>query len=540
MTAFLERPGVSRYGTAPEGQTLVQRSAGSGPILILAILAVLGMALRVWFALSDDGIYWPDEIYQSLEPAHRLAFGYGLMPWGFLEGARQWTFPALIAVVFKLASAVGLGSPRLYLGAVRILFCAVGIGTAWAVYRLALASGAERLAAAYGSALFSLMGLAIYFAPRAMSETASALPAVAGLALCLRCQAFPEPSREARGDPSTPLRYARGERTPLRFASPDRRWKIWLGASLLGFSVLIRLHCALFYLGVPIVLLIRGALLDRAQDRRRSALEVLAVLALWAAVLGLVDKLTWGSWFHSAIAYLRFNLVQGRAEGFGTAPLAYYTTALLSSLGPLWILIAGLALLALTAAPGLWFIALLFFVPHWLSPHKELRFLMPLVPVLCALAAVGLQRLLDLKMRALQWAAPLAVLVTCAYSLATFRQLTFGRLGLYERGPGVRSAFDAGGREDRLLLAAHDAPDLCGLKVLTNDLDYLGGFSYLHRRVPLYGPSGPPSSSRHFNYMIAARGAVAGREVAADSTLVLVRIFEGSCAPDPTYSWHLN
>lgn len=535
---FFQRLGLSSAAKmrAPMKAEMSTEVRSHPAAVLLAAAAVLGLAVRIWFALTDDGMHWPDEIYQSLEPAHRLAFGYGLLAWEFLQGARSWAFPALIAAVFKGASAIGLDSPRLYLPLVRILFCAVGIATAWAIHRLALASGAGKLAAACGSAMFALMGLAIYFAPRAMSETASALPAAAGLALCLRAHGHPEPSRRrSRGTASESDASDRPERsrgTDGERARAAQQWKLWLGASLLGFSVLLRLQCALFCLAVPIVLLFRS--------ERRAAVQVVAVLALWAALFGLLDKLTWGSWFHSALAYLRFNLVEGRAQDFGTAPPAYYTAALLSSLGPLWILIAALSLLAITTAPGLWLIALLFFVPHWLSPHKELRFLMPLLPVLCALAAVGLQRVLNLKSRVLQWAAPLLVLLSCAYSLATFRQLTFGKLGLYERPPGTRSAFDAGGRENRLLLSAHDAPDLCGLKVLTNDLDYLGGFAYLHRRVPLYGPAGPPASSRQFNYVIAARGAVPGRVEAADSNFVLVRIFDGSCAPDPTYSWHLN
>ena len=31
--------------------------------------------------------------YQSLEPAHRLVFGYGMLAWEFIEGARNWALP---------------------------------------------------------------------------------------------------------------------------------------------------------------------------------------------------------------------------------------------------------------------------------------------------------------------------------------------------------------------------------------------------------------------------------------------------------------
>ena len=59
-----------------------------GLALLAAVLAI-GAALRVWLSFHDDGIYWPDEIYGSLEPAHRLVFGPGLISWEFIEGARS-------------------------------------------------------------------------------------------------------------------------------------------------------------------------------------------------------------------------------------------------------------------------------------------------------------------------------------------------------------------------------------------------------------------------------------------------------------------
>ncbi|HEX8822710.1 MAG TPA: hypothetical protein VF794_22475, partial [Archangium sp.] len=71
----------------PPAERLLARA-----VLVLAL--GVGAALRVWTALTDDGIYWPDEVFQSLEPAHRLVFGYGLKAWEFIEGARNWALPA--------------------------------------------------------------------------------------------------------------------------------------------------------------------------------------------------------------------------------------------------------------------------------------------------------------------------------------------------------------------------------------------------------------------------------------------------------------
>src|SRR3989442_2829366 len=69
---------------------------------VLGSVLFIGLAIRVWLSVNDDGIYWPDEIFQSLEPAHRLVFGYGLYAWEFVDGARNWAFPAFVAALFEV------------------------------------------------------------------------------------------------------------------------------------------------------------------------------------------------------------------------------------------------------------------------------------------------------------------------------------------------------------------------------------------------------------------------------------------------------
>src|SRR4051812_12748598 len=96
---FLARGGVSYesgFDLAEETQSgagLGARGLGSAARVGLWVALGAGAALRIWLAWHDDGIYWPDEIYQSLEPAHRLVFGYGIVAWEFVEGARNWALP---------------------------------------------------------------------------------------------------------------------------------------------------------------------------------------------------------------------------------------------------------------------------------------------------------------------------------------------------------------------------------------------------------------------------------------------------------------
>src|SRR5262249_15181191 len=147
---------------------------------ILVLAFGLGAALRLWLVFHDDGLYWPDEIFQSLEPAHRLVFGYGIVAWEVQLGARGWAFPGLIACLLKLATLVGLPEPRGSLSLVKLAFSAISLLTGLATFRLARAHGASTLAAACAAGLFLLAAPTIYFAPRALSETAAALPVVLG------------------------------------------------------------------------------------------------------------------------------------------------------------------------------------------------------------------------------------------------------------------------------------------------------------------------------------------------------------------------
>lgn len=459
---------------------------------MLGLGLAVGGLLRGYLALTDAGIYWPDEIYQSLEPAHRLVFGFGLLPWEFVEGARSWTLPGLVAGIWKGLALVGLGQAHLAVPALKLVFAGVGVGTGFATYRLARAYGASTLSAALGALAFCLAAPAIYFAPRAMSETACALPATLGLALALD--------------------------------SSSRAGKRVGGAALLALSVFLRLQCGVLCLGLLAILAARRAW--------RPLVECAATLAVGALLFGLVDRLTWGGWFHSAIVYLRFNLVEGRSAGWGTEDLFYYLRTLFDSMPLLALGTLSLAALGAWRARSLAILAALFLLVHMAVPHKELRFVFPLLPLVFALAPLGLDRLSGAPRR---WGA-LALAVPAAYSAGTFHRLTFGDVGAYRERAGS-SAYDDFGSVNRLLLAAGQRPDLCGLFVQVH-LAWTGGYTYLDREIPLYGGAKPPPSGNSFNYAIA-RIPPQQPAVARDGAFALVKRFEGPCTPDPTYSWRL-
>ena len=64
---------------------------------------------RIWFwslfaaaivvrilAFNAYSAHAPDEIIQYLEQAHRIVFGYGVVPWEFREFIRSWLIPLML------------------------------------------------------------------------------------------------------------------------------------------------------------------------------------------------------------------------------------------------------------------------------------------------------------------------------------------------------------------------------------------------------------------------------------------------------------
>jgi len=460
--------------------------------LLLAALAA-GAALRGWLALTDTGIAWPDEIYQSLEPAHRLVWDRGWVALEFREGLRTWVLPGLVAGLLEAFRGLGLSRPALYVPAAKLVFAAVGVATAWATARLARRMGAGPMESAAAGALWALAAPAIYFAPRGLSEPLSAFPVTLGLAWALP-------------------------------AGASRRERV-LGASLLGFAVLLRLQDALVCVALV------GAWL--ARRRWRESAEVVAVLVGWALLLGLLDRLTWGGWFHSAVAYWRYNWVQGRGALFGASPPGYYLRTLWTSMPTVAAVMIPAVLLGTVRAPALAATVALFLGVHSAIPHKELRFILPVLPAAMALAGVGLSVAATRVGRRL----PVGLaLLAAVISGARFHTLTFGDLGAYEGQRDGVSAYEDFAPVNRLLLVASELPQLCGLKVEATHIAWAGGYTYFHRDAPMYSHLGPPRGSRHYDVVLTPAFTVPPQAVLArDGPLVLARLFEGPCTPDPAY-----
>ncbi|WP_370451751.1 glycosyltransferase family 39 protein, partial [Corallococcus sp. CA031C] len=408
------------------------REGRSGRLELLGLLAVALVPTVI--AVRELGRIHPDEVFQALEPAWWRVHGYGVQSWEWRDGLRNWAFPGVLAAFLKLAALLGITDPGVYRGVVALPQFALHAWSLWSAYRFA-ARRAGPQGGALAVLLLGLSGPVLLFAGRTLSESVSA--------------SFLLVAMEAL------------DRSDTGTASGTRRAGL-LGGLALGLAVVTRYPSALF------VLAALGWLLFA---RRWRLLAFTCVGGTGVALgLGLLDWGTWGTPFHSFLAYVRYNVLSGEAAAaFGASPPAFYWEPLLKAV-PLW------AWAALPLSLGTLFrwrtlslpltCAAVYTAVLLLTPHKEERFLYPAL-VLGLLAAASQ---LAASIMALQRPLPRGVLASLSLWLG------FVNTQGYPSQDLRRDQFRA--------IVQATRGDATGLLIVNEGLWGSGGFFYIGRNIP--------------------------------------------------------
>ena len=419
----------------------------------LAVVLPIAAVLRIAVAVLDHGIFWPDEIYQVTEPAHRLAFGYGFRAWEFRDGIRSWLLPGLLAGVLRVADLAGVHSGLGLMTVVRVLFALAGVAAVGATMALAWRIGGS-VASLIAGSLSLAFPMVLVLGGHTFAESVSA-PLLVGAAALVA-------TREVR----------------TRHAA--------IAGVLAAFAVVMRPQNAIVLLGLAAVL---------AAWRVWRPLRAYVLAAAAVALVPLVlDWATWGAPFASMTRYVEFNLAH--ASEFGTSSWHYYVDTLLSANGVLILLVVVGIFAAARRAPGLIAIIVVYLVAHSVVGHKELRFLLPIVPIALGVAAVGLavvveataSRLSAREGRRRRALTTVVVALLVAMPVVGVVEAAGATVGAYGR-PHLnanRSVWHL--REGWNVLASRAGTDgvLCGLASVPTGPVVTGGYSYLHRNVPVF------------------------------------------------------
>jgi len=418
--------------------------------LALVILVALAIALRLEPILVEPSAVWGDEIFQTMEPAHRLVYGNGLLPWEFQLGVRSWLMPGVIAGLMELSRIAGDG-PDFYLPLIALSFATLASAPVVCCFLWA------RTLFGVAGALVAGMVVAVspelvYFGARTLSEV------VAGHLLIVALYAL-----------------APGWRVTAR-----RR--LLLGGALLGLVVVSRIQLA------PAVVVAALWANWRFDRRRFIAISVGAAAVLIAA--GLLDAVTLGYPFASIWRYVIYNLYYGVSATFGVEPWSYY---FLGELG-LW---AGAgATLLLLATLGAWRMPLLLALAavilliHSGIAHKEYRFIYPAVLLIAVLSGFGLAQMVGW---AREWMIGRGIPQSRAALLSTALALVWWGLASLQVWTGPTLTAPRERMRDSLAAASYVAhrPSPCGIGLYGlagEDWVVYGGYTHFHRPAPIYWP----------------------------------------------------
>ena len=419
-------------GIAPAG--LGETSTRFARDHALLLIGALGLAMRLML-LATPRSYFPDQVFQYLEPAHRLVFGSGIVTWEYRYGIRSWLMPLALAVPMQ-AGAWLSPDGQVYLLLPKLMLVAVSLVAIAAA--AAIGARCSRLHACLAAFVAATWCEYALFATQALTE-ALAIPlflAAAGLLA----------QRQAD--------------TPVRLAS---------AGALLALTSIVR-----FQYGPAVA--IYGLIACGWDARRWLWIAVGAGAALAAS--GVIDAAVGQVPFEWLVANLRENLARGRSTSYSADGPFFYPYMMVATWGA-WLLPIGvLAALGARRQPALMVCALANIAAHTLIVHKEYRFILLSMAILVLLAAIGTADVVEtIAARRGAGRRRLVVLAAfgwCTASLSVATAPSFSQPWQREK-PGL-DAF----------AYLHGQPRLCGVALTGLDWVHSGGQTYLHRRVPIY------------------------------------------------------
>lgn len=91
----------------------------NGALRARVVACSVGFRLINCFLVQTSFV--PDEYWQSLEVSHRMVFSYGYLTWEWKEGIRGFSYPLFFAVIYKILHFLNLDSVQLLIWLPRII-----------------------------------------------------------------------------------------------------------------------------------------------------------------------------------------------------------------------------------------------------------------------------------------------------------------------------------------------------------------------------------------------------------------------------------
>jgi phosphatidylinositol glycan class B len=367
--------------------------------IILSLLIAVTYGLTVFYS---TGYHHPDEHFQLIEFAG-LKGGWNTgtdLPWEYDSQIRPALQPVLALLIFKFQGIFGIENPLSLAMGLRLFTALLSLFCIRRWVRSVTPDIREP-----HRRVFILLSYLLWFLPainvRFSSET------WAGLMLLLSVAGL----------------YQACPRTRLFYIAIGVLW---------GLSFEFRYQMAAALLGLFLWLIF---------VRKEKYKHLLSILSGSMGVLlcsTLLDSWYYGNWVFAPWNYFKCNIIDGVASHFGTLPWYFYLEAIVTRPTPLigYAILFSFLLLFFDYKNILLWCLLPFLLIHSLIPHKELRFLFPVVNFLPFILMLAYQKIRRL------WNSPSAryilypvvgmvlLINTGGLAMMTFKPANFGKTNM--------------------------------------------------------------------------------------------------------------
>ncbi|MFH1403145.1 MAG: glycosyltransferase family 39 protein [Candidatus Altiarchaeota archaeon] len=338
-------------------------------------LVLIGFASRLYALTRTRGMMHFDNLYQLLEPAHRMVFGYGFVPWEYVHGMRSMLQPTLIALVFKLGFNIGFTGVNSIVFINRIIITICSMALLYIIYEASSVVYGRK--AGFYSLFFGVFSGLLWVWS---ADTSSTIPAT--LFTTLSMLLFYRAWNEGSGN------------------------NYFISGISMGVAFMFRFDSMLFI--VPLTLF------TLAGKKYKNIGFFVRGMVVMLALQGVLDYITWGSFLHSPISFVSQNLYHSKSSLFGTHPPYFYVVVLALHMSCLFLLPY-----AVERKPGFIFLSMslvFFFLAYSLVPHKEMRFMVPALPLLFIIAGRGMEKFIEANGRTLAYGLLALTVLQGAYT----------------------------------------------------------------------------------------------------------------------------
>ncbi len=449
----------------------------------LAFLTIFALSLlvRIYASFTSLAQIFPDEIFQTLEPAHKLVFGRGFTYWEFKVGARSWFLPGIIAGVYKLLDLCGVKDPLYINIGVKIFYSIFNSLAVSVVYLLFRRHGLDKKEAFLFSLPLAASYLLSYISVRTISESA-ALPFMVFA-----------------------VYFA------SNYVEKETKKDLFFTIITVGIAYMIRFQTCIFAFGLFIALFLT------AKKRFRAALIFGAGYIGMMLIQGIMDIFTWGKFAQSLITYLDYNIIRKVSDNFSVSPWYFFIKEFAATFHPLTyipaILMMIFAIINFRKNKSLvlfFFPFLFFFAIHSAIAHKQPRFVFACCFALLALSAESFAFLCKKYAKNRKNAAVFLSLFLL-FSLDAFPHLKYSTLwnhsttvvdNFYGRDKGKEKIF-GGVLETEAELGR--IPDLKRAYLFGIPQIWSGGHSYFHKNAPISFASKPDEIKKMLHKAVTSK-----------------------------------